>query len=165
MCDAYRKQHGCNFISAMPTNLYGPYDNYHPQNSHVLPAFIRRFHEAKASRASEVQCWGTGSPRREFLHVDDLAEACIHLMEHYNEAGWVNIGTGTDINIKNLAEMVAEAVGFKGEIKWDKSKPDGTPRKLLDVSKMRNIGWSSSIELIDGIHSVYDNYLQEHVEA
>lgn len=165
MCDAYRQQHGCNFISAMPTNLYGPGDNYHPQNSHVLPAFIRRFHEAKASRSSEVQCWGSGSPRREFLHVDDLADACIHLMEHYNEAGWVNIGTGTDVSIKNLAEMVAEVVGFKGEIKWDKSKPDGTPRKLLDVSKMRNIGWSSSIELFDGINSVYDNYLQEHVEA
>ena len=165
MCDAYRQQHGCNFISAMPTNLYGPGDNYHPQNSHVLPAFIRRFHEAKASRSSEVQCWGSGSPRREFPHVDDLADACIHLMEHYNEAGWVNIGTGTDVSIKNLAEMVAEVVGFKGEIKWDKSKPDGTPRKLLDVSKMRNIGWSSSIELFDGINSVYDNYLQEHVEA
>ena len=165
MCDAYRQQHGCNFISAMPTNLYGPGDNYHPQNSHVLPAFIRRFHEAKASRSSEVQCWGSGSPRREFLHVDDLADACIHLMEHYNEAGWVNIGTGTDVSIKNLAEMVAEVVGFKGEIKWDKSKPDGTPRKLLDISKMRNIGWSSSIELFDGINSVYDNYLQEHVEA
>lgn len=165
MCDAYRQQYGCNFISAMPTNLYGPGDNYHPQNSHVLPAFIRRFHEAKASRSSEVQCWGSGSPRREFLHVDDLADACIHLMEHYNEAGWVNIGTGTDVSIKNLAEMVAEVVGFKGEIKWDKSKPDGTPRKLLDVSKIRNIGWSSSIELFDGINSVYDNYLQEHVEA
>ena len=165
MCDAYRKQHGCNFISAMPTNLYGPGDNYHPQNSHVLPAFIRRFHEAKASRSSEVHCWGSGSPRREFLHVDDLAEACIHLMEHYNEAGWVNIGTGIDVSIQDLAEMVAKAVDFKGEIKWDKSKPDGTPRKLLDVNKMRNIGWSYSIELIDGIRSVYDNYLQEHVEA
>lgn len=165
MCDAYRKQHGCNFISAMPTNLYGPGDNYHPQNSHVLPAFIRRFHEAKVAKSPEVQCWGSGTPRREFLHVDDLAEACIHLMEHYNEAGWVNVGTGSDVSIKNLAEMVANSVGFKGEIKWDKSKPDGTPRKLLDVSKMRNIGWSASIDLIDGISSVYENYLNEHVEA
>jgi GDP-L-fucose synthase len=165
MCDAYRKQHGCNFISAMPTNLYGPGDNYHPQNSHVLPAFIRRFHEAKIAKSPEVQCWGSGTPRREFLHVDDLAEACIHLMEHYNEAGWVNVGTGSDVSIKNLAEIVADAVGFKGDIKWDKSKPDGTPRKLLDISKMRNIGWSASIDLIDGISSVYDKYLNEHIEA
>lgn len=165
MCDAYRKQHGSNFISAMPTNLYGPGDNYHPQNSHVLPAFIRRFHEAKVAKSPEVVCWGSGSPRREFLHVDDLAQACIHLMEHYNEAGWVNVGTGTDVSIQNLAEMVAEAVGYKGEIKWDKSKPDGTPRKLLDVSKMRSIGWSSSIDLFDGISSVYENYLEEHVNA
>lgn len=165
MCDAYRKQHGCNFISAMPTNLYGPGDNYHPQNSHVLPAFIRRFHEAKVAKSPEVQCWGSGTPRREFLHVDDLAEACIHLMEHYNEAGWVNVGTGSDVSIKNLAEIVADAVGFKGDIKWDKSKPDGTPRKLLDISKIRNIGWSASIDLIDGICSVYEKYLNEHIEA
>lgn len=165
MCDAYRKQHGCNFISAMPTNLYGPGDNYHPQNSHVLPAFIRRFHEAKVAKSPEVQCWGSGTPRREFLHVDDLAGACIHLMEHYNEAGWVNVGTGSDVSIKNLAEIVADAVGFKGDIKWDKSKPDGTPRKLLDISKMRNIGWSASIDLIDGISSVYEKYLNEHIEA
>ena len=165
MCDAYRKQHGCNFISAMPTNLYGPGDNYHPQNSHVLPAFIRRFHEAKVAKSPEVQCWGSGTPRREFLHVDDLAEACIHLMEHYNEAGWVNVGTGSDVSIKNLAEIVADAVGFKGDIKWDKSKPDGTPRKLLDISKIRNIGWSASIDLIDGISSVYEKYLNEHIEA
>lgn len=161
MCDAYRKQFGCNFISAMPTNLYGPGDNYHPQNSHVLPSFIRRFHEAKVAKSPQVQCWGSGTPMREFLHVDDLAEACLHLMDTYNEAGWVNVGTGSDVSIKNLAEMVADTVGFKGEIIWDKSKPDGTPRKLLDVSKMRNLGWTASIDLFDGIKSVYENYLSE----
>lgn len=161
MCDAYRKQFGCNFISAMPTNLYGPGDNYHPQNSHVLPSFIRRFHEAKVAKSPQVQCWGSGTPMREFLHVDDLAAACLHLMDTHNEAGWVNVGTGSDVSIKNLAEMVADTVGFKGEIIWDKSKPDGTPRKLLDVSKMRNLGWTASIDLFDGIKSVYENYLSE----
>ena len=138
MCEAYRAQHGCNFISAMPTNLYGPGDNYHPKNSHVLPSFIRRFHEAKAKGLSEVICWGSGDPMREFLHVDDLAEACVFLMDNYDEEGWVNVGTGSDLRIKDLANIVSEVVGYKGEIKWDTSKPDGTPRKLLNVCQVFN---------------------------
>lgn len=163
MCEAYRKQHGCNFISAMPTNLYGPGDNYHPENSHVLPSFIRRFHDAKTRGLLDVDCWGSGEPRREFLHVDDLAEACLHLMESYNEAGWVNVGTGSDLKISGLAQMVAEVVGYKGKIKWDTSKPDGTPRKLLDVSKMRSLGWSSSTDLREGLKSVYQSYVDEKI--
>lgn len=155
LCDAYRHQHGCNFISAMPTNLYGPGDNYHPENSHVLPALIRRFHEAKEQGLSEVVCWGTGSPKREFLHVDDLAEACLHLMAHHNDSGWVNVGTGQDVSILELATIVAETVGYGGAIRWDTSKPDGTPRKLLDVSKMTALGWTASTPLREGIEQVY----------
>ncbi len=158
LCDAYRDQHGCNFISAMPTNLYGPGDNYHPENSHVLPALVRRFHEAKVNGASEVVCWGTGSPRREFLHVDDLAQACLHLMDVHNDAGWVNVGTGEDVTIKELAETVARVVGFEGELVWDKAKPDGTPRKLLDVSKMTALGWRATTPLERGIEAVYVDF-------
>ena len=158
LCDAYRDQHGCNFISAMPTNLYGPGDNYHPENSHVLPALVRRFHEAKVSGASEVVCWGTGSPRREFLHVDDLAQACLHLMDVHNDAGWVNVGTGEDVTIKELAETVAHVVGYEGELVWDATKPDGTPRKLLDVSKMTALGWRATTPLEQGIEAVYVDF-------
>ena len=161
MCEAYRAQHGCNFISAMPTNLYGPGDNYHPQNSHVLPSFIRRFHEAKLSSQPEVQCWGSGDPMREFLHVNDLASACIFLMENYDEEGWVNIGTGSDLRIKDLANMVADVVGYKGQIKWDTSKPDGTPRKLLNVGLINSLGWKALIDLRNGIESVYEKYASD----
>jgi GDP-L-fucose synthase len=142
----------------MPTNLYGPGDNYHPENSHVLPALVRRFHEAKVNGASEVVCWGTGSPRREFLHVDDLAEACLHLMEVHNDAGWVNVGTGEDVTIKELAETVARVVGYEGELVWDTTKPDGTPRKLLDVSKMTALGWRATTPLEQGIEAVYVDF-------
>ena len=161
MCEAYRVQHGCNFISVMPTNLYGPGDNYHPENSHVLPSFIRRFYEAKQRDQSEVICWGSGEPMREFLHVDDLAEACIFLMDNYDEEGWVNIGTGSDLRIKDLATMVADVIGYKGEIKWDKSKPDGTPRKLLNVGLINSMGWKASIDLRKGIESVCEKYAEE----
>ena len=160
MCDAYRDQHGCNFISAMPTNLYGPGDNYHPENSHVLPAMIRRFHEAKVSGQREVVCWGSGTPMREFLHVDDLAQACLHLMDVYDEAGWVNVGTGKDVTIRTLAETVAATVGYEGTIAWDTSKPDGTPRKLLDVAKMTALGWTATTPLEEGIRGVYQEFLQ-----
>jgi GDP-L-fucose synthase len=158
MCDAYRSQYGCNFISVMPTNLYGPNDNYDLENSHVLPAMIRKFHEAKLSGALSVTIWGTGKPRREFLHADDLAEACVFLMEHYNEAGLINIGTGEDVEIGELAKMVARVVGYGGEILHDLSKPDGTPRKLMDVTKLHNFGWRHRIALEDGIRSVYAAY-------
>ncbi len=160
MCDAYRDQHGCNFISAMPTNLYGPGDNYHPENSHVLPAMIRRFHEAKVSGQREVVCWGSGTPMREFLHVDDLAQACLHLMDVHDEAGWVNVGTGKDVTIRTLAETVAATVGYEGTIAWDTSKPDGTPRKLLDVAKMTALGWTATTPLEEGIREVYQEFLQ-----
>ncbi|MFY8033193.1 MAG: GDP-L-fucose synthase [Flexibacteraceae bacterium] len=155
MCDAYRDQYGCNFISVMPTNLYGPNDNYDLNNSHVLPALIRKFHEAKMSGSAEVVCWGSGSPMREFLHADDLAEACVYLMHNYSEPSLVNIGTGTDVTIKELAETVAKTVGFEGTIVWDTTKPDGTPRKLMDVSKLHSYGWKHKIELADGIAMVY----------
>ena len=161
MCEAYRAQHGCNFISAMPTNLYGPGDNYHPENSHVLPSFIRRFYEAKQLEQSEVICWGSGEPMREFLHVDDLAEACIFLMDNYDDDGCVNIGTGLDLRIKDLATMVADVIGFKGKIKWDKNKPDGTPRKLLNVGLINSLGWKASIDLRKGIESVCKKYAEE----
>ncbi len=157
LCDAYRSQYGCNFISVMPTNLYGPNDNYHPQNSHVLPALIRRFHEAKRDGLETVTIWGTGTPRREFLHVDDLADACFFLMKHYDEPGLVNIGVGHDISILELAQMVARIVGFEGRIEHDLSKPDGTPRKLMDVSKLNSYGWRAKINLDEGIQSVYQN--------
>ena len=163
MCEAYRAQHGCNFISAMPTNLYGPGDNYHLESSHVLPSFIRRFYEAKQIDQSEVICWGSGDPMREFLHVDDLAEACIFLMDNYDDDGWVNIGTGLDLRIKDLANMVADVIGYKGEIKWDKSKPDGTPRKLLNVGLINSLGWKASIDLRKGIESVCEKYAEEQL--
>jgi GDP-L-fucose synthase len=155
LCDAYRAQYGCHFFSAMPTNLYGPNDNYDLENSHVLPALIRKFHEAKKRGDAQVTIWGSGQPRREFLHVDDLAEACIFLMAHYDEPGIVNIGTGEDISILELARLVKRIVGFEGEIVHDLSKPDGTPRKLLDVGKMRGLGWEAQIGLEEGIERVY----------
>lgn len=158
LCDAYRAQYGCNFVSVMPTNLYGPNDNYDLNNSHVLPALIRKFHEAKLSGAASVTLWGTGKPRREFLHVDDLAEACVFLMHNYHEEGLVNIGTGEDIEIGELARMVSRIVGFEGEIVHDLSKPDGTPRKLMDVSKLHGLGWKHAINLESGIKSVYEEY-------
>jgi GDP-L-fucose synthase len=157
MCDAYRSQYGCNFISVMPTNLYGPNDNYDLNNSHVLPALLRKFHEAKLSDAKEVVVWGSGMPKREFLHADDLADACCFLMEQYNEPGLVNIGVGEDISIADLANLIKHVVGFKGIIKFDTSKPDGTPRKLMDVSKLSGLGWKASISLKEGIENVYQN--------
>lgn len=160
MCEAYRAQYGCNFISVMPTNLYGTNDNYDLVNSHVLPAMIRKFHEAKENGASEMTLWGTGSPMREFLHADDLAEACLFLMENYNESELVNIGTGEDVMIKNLAVLVKQIIGFQGEIVWDSSKPDGTPRKLMDVSKLHGLGWHHKIALEDGIKLAYQDFLQ-----
>jgi GDP-L-fucose synthase len=159
MCDAYRAQYGCNFISVMPTNLYGYNDNYHPENSHVLPALIRRFHEAKEQGLPDVTIWGTGAPRREFLFADDLAEACFYLMQNYNEEGLVNIGTGEDITIKDLAILVKGIIGYEGEIKFDTSKPDGTPRKLMDVSKLHSKGWKHKIELKEGIKLAYQDFL------
>ena len=160
LCDAYRSQYGCNYISAMPTNLYGPHDNYDLKNSHVLPALIRKFHEAKLSQAPEVEVWGTGTPRREFLHVDDLADACFYLLENYNEAGLVNVGTGTDLSIRELAELVQRTVGYSGQIRFNAEYPDGTPRKLMDVSKLAAKGWQASIGLEEGLRSVYEDFLQ-----
>jgi GDP-L-fucose synthase len=160
MCEAYRAQYGCNFISVMPTNLYGTNDNYDLVNSHVLPAMIRKFHEAKEKDASEMTLWGTGSPMREFLHADDLAEACLFLMENYNESELVNIGTGEDVMIKNLAALVKQIIGFQGEIVWDTAKPDGTPRKLMDVSKLHGLGWHHKIALEDGIKLAYQDFLK-----
>ena len=160
MCEAYRAQYGCNFISVMPTNLYGTNDNYDLVNSHVLPAMIRKFHEAKEIGASEMTLWGTGSPMREFLHADDLAEACLFLMENYNESELVNIGTGEDVTIKNLAALVKQIIGFQGEIIWDSSKPDGTPRKLMDVSKLHGLGWHHKIALEEGIKLAYQDFLK-----
>lgn len=156
LCDAYRDQYGCNYISVMPTNLYGPGDNYDLEKSHVLPALLRKFHEAKKTGQESVLLWGTGKPMREFLHVDDLADACYFLMQNYNEPGLVNIGTGTDIAIKDLALLIKDIVGYEGEIKHDLSKPDGTPRKLMDVTKLEDAGWKASISLEDGIRMVYD---------
>jgi GDP-L-fucose synthase len=151
MCDSYRVQYGCNFISAMPTNLYGTNDNYHPENSHVLPALIRRIVLAKKNNEPTVKIWGTGTPRREFLHVDDLAEACYFLLQNYNEQGLVNIGCGTDVSIKELAELIVAEVRYEGELVFDTTKPDGTPRKLMDTTKINNLGWNSKIKLKDGI--------------
>jgi GDP-L-fucose synthase len=152
LCDSYRAQYGCNFISAMPTNLYGTNDNYHPENSHVLPALIRRIVLAKKNNESSVTIWGTGTPKREFLHVDDLADACFFLLQNYNEQGIVNIGCGTDVSIKELAELIVSEVGYEGHLVFDTTKPDGTPRKLMDTSKINNIGGKASIELADGIN-------------
>lgn len=161
LCEAYRDQYGCNFISAMPTNLYGQGDNYHPQNSHVIPGMIRKFHEAKEEGRSSVQIWGTGSPLREFMYVDDLADACIHLMQHYNEKLFVNIGTGEEVTIKDLALLVKEAVGFEGHIEFDTTKPDGTPRKLMDSSRIHSFGWKHKVSLNEGLLSAYSFFLQE----
>lgn len=165
MCESYRLQYGCDFISVMPTNLYGPNDNYDLNNSHVLPALIRKFHEAKTNGDKEVTVWGSGSPKREFLHADDLAEACFYLMENFREPGLVNIGSGIDLSIKELAELISKIVGFEGQIVWDSSKPDGTPRKLMDVTKLHSLGWHHKIELEDGIRSVYKQVVEDSVFA
>jgi GDP-L-fucose synthase len=164
LCDTYRHQYNCNFISAMPTNLYGYGDNYHPENSHVLPALIRRFHEAKINNAAEVVVWGTGSPLREFMFTDDLAEACIYLMQNHNEPGWTNVGTGEEISIKELATLIKDIVGFEGSLTFDTSKPDGTPRKLLDVTKLNNMGFNAKTSLKDGIKMVYEEFLRIYRE-
>jgi len=161
MAEAFRDQYGCNFISVMPTNLYGINDNYHPQNSHVLPALIRRFHEAKVNNLDEVVIWGTGTPLREFLFSDDLADACVFLMNNYNEKQFVNIGVGEDLSIKDLAELIKEVIGYEGNISFDSSKPDGTPRKLMDVSKLHALGWKHKINLREGIKLAYTDFLKK----
>ena len=158
MCQAYRRQYGFNAISVMPTNLYGPGDNFDLQNSHVLPALLRKFHEAKVAGAAEVEVWGTGTPRREFLHVDDLADACLYLMERYNDEGLINVGWGTDQSIRELATLVGEVVGFRGALRFDASKPDGTPRKLLDTKRVNALGWKPRIELRAGLRATYEWY-------
>ncbi|WP_315806465.1 MULTISPECIES: GDP-L-fucose synthase [unclassified Bradyrhizobium] len=165
MVEAYRSQYACDFINVMPTNLYGPGDNYHPEYSHVVAALIRRFHEAKVAGAPQVVVWGTGTPRREFLYVDDMADACVHLMKTYSDPQLVNIGTGEDISIADFARVVAAAVGYTGAIAFDPSRPDGTPRKLLDVSRLTSLGWRASTALEDGIRRAYQAYLQETRQA
>jgi GDP-L-fucose synthase len=160
---AVRRQHGLKWISAMPTNLYGPNDNFHPEHSHVLPALIRRFHQAKVDGAGEVVLWGTGTPRREFLHVDDLADACLFLLENYDDDRTINVGTGTDLTIREVAEKVAAVVGFTGELRQDTSKPDGTPRKLLDVSRLHGLGWKDTIGLDEGLAGTYQWFVEHHV--
>lgn len=159
MCQSYNKQHGTNYISAMPTNLYGENDNFDLQSSHVMPALIRKFHEAKLSNQSSVEVWGTGTPKREFLYSDDLADACVYLMNHYNEDEIINIGVGEDVSIKELAETVQRVVGFEGELKFDTTKPDGTPRKLVDTTKINQLGWKADVKLEDGISLAYDWFL------
>lgn len=163
LCDAFRAQYGCNFVSVMPTNLYGPNDNYDLKKSHVLPALIRKFHEAKIHGHSSVTIWGTGTPRREFLHVNDLADACYFLMQHYNEPGLINVGIGEDITIKNLALLIKEIVGYNGAIEHDSSKPDGTPRKLMDISRLQALGWKAKIHLREGIEEVYKDFAKQSV--
>ena len=158
MCESYRAQYGCNFISAMPTNLYGTNDNYHPENSHVLPALIRRIVIAKKNNEANVVIWGTGTPRREFLHVNDLADACFFLLQNYNEQGIVNIGCGTDVSIKELAEMIVEKVGYEGQLVFDTTKPDGTPRKLMDTGKINRLGWKSKIPLLTGLNLTIEEF-------
>jgi GDP-L-fucose synthase len=165
MAESYRRQYGDNYISAMPTNLYGPNDNYDLQNSHVLPALIRKFHTAKVTGAKFVEVWGTGSPRREFLHVDDLADACLFLLLNYNEELFVNVGTGEDLTIKELAEMIKEVVDYPGELVWNTDKPDGTPRKLMDVSRLHGMGWKHRIGLREGITSVYADFAQSELAS
>jgi GDP-L-fucose synthase len=165
LCQSYRRQYGCNFISAMPTNLYGPFDNFDLQGSHVLPALIRKFHDAKIARAADVMIWGTGSPRREFLHVDDLADACLHLMRHYEDPLHINVGTGEDLSIRELADMVREIVYPEARLTFDTSKPDGPPRKLLDVSRLHAAGWRHTIELRAGIAHSYQWFLENHDTA
>ncbi|MDR6736846.1 GDP-L-fucose synthase [Sphingobacterium sp. 2149] len=161
MAEAFRDQYGCNYISVMPTNLYGINDNYHPQNSHVLPALIRRFHEAKVNKRDDVVIWGTGTPLREFLFSDDLADACVFLMNHYNEKQFVNIGIGKDLSIKDLAELIKDVIGYTGNITFDSSKPDGTPRKLMDVSKIHALGWKHKVNLREGIQLAYTDFLKK----
>lgn len=158
MCESYKKQYGCNFISVMPTNMYGPNDNYNLNNSHVLPALIRKFHDAKENNLPFVEMWGTGTPMREFLHADDLGDACVYLMNYYNGEQFVNIGSGTDLTIKDLALLIKDIVGYKGEIKHDLTKPDGTPRKLMNVSYLHSLGWKHKIELPEGIKQVYEDF-------
>jgi GDP-L-fucose synthase len=158
LCEALRRQHGCDFISAMPTNMYGPNDNYDLHNSHVLPALIRKFHEAKVSGAPNVVCWGTGSPFREFLYADDLARGCVFLLENYSGEQFINIGSGSEITIRDLTEVIKRVVGFKGEVVWDKTKPDGTPRKLMDSSRLLALGWKPQVDLETGIRLAYDDY-------
>lgn len=164
MCDAYRAQYGSNFISVMPTNLYGPNDNYDLATSHVLPAMLRKMHEAKVNNQPEVTIWGTGTPKREFLHADDMADACFYLMQNYNEKGLVNIGVGEDISIRDLAQLIKRIVGFEGELIFDTSKPDGTPRKLMDVTKLHSLGWKASLNLEEGINKVYEEVKKENWE-
>ncbi|HKZ67274.1 MAG TPA: GDP-L-fucose synthase [Chitinophagaceae bacterium] len=161
LCEAYRDQYGCNFIAVMPTNLYGQGDNYHLQNSHVIPALLRKFHEAKVNKAGHVEIWGTGSPFREFMYVDDLADACFFLMEKYDDKLFVNAGTGEEVAIRDLASVVKEVTGFEGEIRFDTSKPDGTPRKLMDSSKLHGLGWKYKIPLQDGLKKAYQHFLDE----
>ena len=156
MCDAYRAQYGCNFISVMPTNLYGNNDNYDLQNSHVLPALLRKIHDAKINDEKFVTVWGTGTPLREFLHANDMADACVYLMQNYNEQGFVNIGSGEEVSIKELATLIKDVIGYTGEIHFDTSKPDGTPRKLTDLTKLNSLGWKYSVHLRDGIQEVYN---------
>ena len=164
MCEAYYDQYGCNFISVMPTNLYGPNDNYDPNNSHVMAALIRRIHEAKLNQAPEVVVWGSGTPRREFLYVDDMAEACVMLMKSYDAKQFLNIGTGHDVSIKELAELISKVIGYEGQLTWDHTKPDGMMRKLMDVSKLHALGWHHTIELEDGIRKAYEDFLSKHVK-
>lgn len=164
-CEYLNRQYGTDYISVMPTNLYGPNDNYHPTNSHVLPALIRRFHEAKEAGLTEVVCWGDGTPLREFMYVDDLADACLFLMNHYSGNETVNLGTGKELTIKALTELVAKVIGYEGEIKWDTSIPNGTPRKLLDVTKLNNLGWKYTTELEDGIRLSYEDFLNNPMRA
>lgn len=161
LCQYYRRQHGVAFHSAMPTNLYGPGDNYHPQNSHVLPALIRRFHEAREQGRPEVVAWGTGSPRREFLHVDDLADACAFLLGQAEPPDWINVGTGTDVTIRELTELVADVTGYRGRIVWDATKPDGTPRKLMDVTRLSALGWRARVGLREGVERTYAGFREE----
>lgn len=164
-CEYLNQQYGTDYISCMPTNLYGPNDNYHPEHSHVLPALIRRFHEAKVSQAREVVIWGTGSPLREFLYVDDLADACLFLMNHYSGNETVNVGTGKEVTISELAGLVKQTIGYEGKLRFDTSKPDGTPRKLLDVHKLTELGWKYKTELSDGIRNAYDDFLHSEMRA
>lgn len=163
LCEAYRDQYGCNFISVMPTNLYGVGDNYHPQNSHVLPALIRKVHEAKENNSPKVVVWGTGNPRREFMFADDLADACVYLMQNYDEKDFVNIGVGTDISIRELAELIKEVIGYTGSFVFDSSRPDGTPQKLMDVSRLHALGWKHAVSLREGIKLAYKDFLKREV--
>jgi GDP-L-fucose synthase len=165
MCAAYRRQYGADFISAMPTNLYGPNDNYDLENSHVLPALIRKFHEAKVENRRQVVCWGTGSPRREFMHVDDLARACVFLMQNYSEEKFINVGTGVDVTIREAVEMVQKVIGYRGEVVWDSSKPDGTPKKLMEESRLSAMGWKAQIDLREGLKSTYESFLRNERRA